>query len=185
MKEYVHNLWPKTLPGESTAFLARYLGVTRDEFALNIIKTMMKNPTEGNRYKKWRENNFKGLAPHNKVPLTVFMLYYFQYSTLPVKELFQDEILFMLKIGNKGLGISGYEGIHPDLDTDMSAVCNIVFAKLGFSAPVPAEQFDKWWIEAILGYEFIGNAVYIPEHTVNVLEAILLVEKKKLMFLLF
>ena len=48
MKNYVHNVWPSTMPGESTAFLSRYLGVTRDEFALNIIKEMMKNPSNGN-----------------------------------------------------------------------------------------------------------------------------------------
>ena len=47
MKGCVHNLWPSTMPGETTAFLARYLGVTRDEFALNIIKDMMRNPSEG------------------------------------------------------------------------------------------------------------------------------------------
>ena len=103
------------------------------------------------------------------------MLYYFLNSNLPVKELFKAEILFILKVGSKGLGISGYEGTHPELDTDMSAVANIVFTKLGYTAPVQSEQFEKWWDEETLGFEFVGTPVYIPEHTMNVLEAVCLV----------
>ena len=109
------------------------------------------------------------------MPQIAFMLYYFLNSALPVKDIFKEEVEFILKVGSKGLGISGYEGTHPDMDTDMSAVANIVFSKLGYSAPMPAEQFDKWWVEESLGYEFIGTPAYIPEHTMNVLEAICLV----------
>mmetsp|Transcript_17076 Transcript_17076/g.23753 ORF Transcript_17076/g.23753 Transcript_17076/m.23753 type:complete len:834 (-) Transcript_17076:103-2604(-) len=160
VKQYVHSMWPASVPGQTTAFLSKYYMATKDVFALNILKELAQHPKTG-----W--------IPHVTLPALTFALYFLATSNFPIREFMADEVSQFEEGTKDGLGLFGYKSTHPELDADITALVNIVRVKLGLPMALPSSQFDQFWNETEQCIIAGGMIYYIPEHITHVLEAVL------------
>lgn len=112
------------------------------------------------------------------MPQIVFVLYFLSHFSdiAKIREKFFEEISFVERVVSEnpsGLGVVGYLGSTTDPDCDMTALGNIVCTKLGLRGTIKPEDFEQFWNEQLKCYELSSMPLYIVEHMMHVLEAVL------------